>query len=105
YNDNAVTESAELLTAVSTGSGDYAFVPSDLRQQAAASAARALTCILATQVIVDGKRTVWAQQHDALTLAPVSGRNFEPAALSSGESSDILIYLMQLPHPSTAVVV
>ena len=54
--------------------------------------------------MVKGKRTVWAQQHDALTLAPVAGRNYEPAALSSGESADLLVYLMQLPHPSPAVI-
>jgi PelA/Pel-15E family pectate lyase len=54
--------------------------------------------------MVKGQRTIWAQQHDALTLAPVAGRNYEPAALSSGESSDILVYLMQLRHPSPAVI-
>ncbi|GGA66646.1 pectate lyase [Edaphobacter acidisoli] len=104
YNDNAVTESAETLTDVAGGQGDYAFVPAKLRHEAAAAADHALQCILATQIVVNGKKTVWAQQHDALTLQPVSGRNFEPAALSSGESSDVLIYLMSLPHPSAAVV-
>jgi PelA/Pel-15E family pectate lyase len=104
FNDNAVTESAGTLSAVAEGAGTYNFVPADLRRQAQAAVDHALQCILATQVIVDGHRTVWAQQHDALTLAPVSGRNYEPAALSSGESSDVLQYLMQLPHPSIAVI-
>jgi PelA/Pel-15E family pectate lyase len=104
YNDNAMTETAETLTAVAAGAGDYAFVPSGLRRKAAASAAHALRCILATQVLVHGQRTLWAQQQDALTLAPVAGRNYEPAALSTAESTDILLYLMQLPHPSRAVV-
>ncbi len=54
--------------------------------------------------MTNGQPTVWAQQHDALTLAPVAGRNYEPAALSSGESADVLLYLMQLPHPSPAVI-
>jgi len=54
--------------------------------------------------MVKGQPTVWAQQYDALTLAPVAGRNYEPAALSSGESSDVLLYLMQQPHPSPAVI-
>lgn len=103
YNDNAVTESAETLTAVAEGGDDYAFVPANLRHKAGAAAHHALDCILATQVIVYGKRTIWAQQQDALTLAPVSARNFEPVALASGESSDLLLYLMQLPHPSAAV--
>ena len=65
YNDNAVTESAETLTSVAEGAGNYAFVPAELRLQAKASVAHALQCILATQVVVKGKRTVWAQQHDA----------------------------------------
>ncbi|MGD0442708.1 MAG: pectate lyase [Edaphobacter sp.] len=105
FNDNAVTESAETLSAVAEGAGSYNFVPTELRRQAKAAADHALQCILATQIIVNGHRTVWAQQHDALTLAPVSGRNYEPAALSSGESADVLTYLMQLPNPSPAVVV
>jgi PelA/Pel-15E family pectate lyase len=104
FNDNAVTESAETLTAVSEGAGNYSFVPAGLRRKAKTAADHALDCIVATQVMVNGKRTMWAQQHDALTLAPVAGRNYEPAALSSGESSDVLVYLMQLPHPSPAVV-
>jgi PelA/Pel-15E family pectate lyase len=104
YNDNAVTESAETLSAVAEGAGNYAFVPAELRKQARESTDHALECILATQVIVKGQRSVWAQQHDALTLTPVAGRNYEPAALSSGESADVLVYLMQLPHPSAAVI-
>jgi PelA/Pel-15E family pectate lyase len=103
YNDNAVTESASLLHDAGLGSGDYAFVPADLRRQATAAASHAIDCILRTQVLVHGKLTIWAQQHDALTLAPVAGRNFEPAALSAGESSDILIFLMQLEHPTPAI--
>jgi PelA/Pel-15E family pectate lyase len=103
FNDNAVTESAETLTAVAQGTEDYAFVPAELRQKAKAAAAHALECILATQVLANGKKTVWAQQHDALTLVPVAGRNYEPAALSSGESADVLLYLMHLPQPSPAV--
>jgi len=103
YNDNAVTFAATVLTDAGSGSGDYAFVPADLRRQARAAAAHALDCIVATQIVVNGKRTSWAQQHDPLTLAPVAGRNFEPAALSSGESSDLLVYLMSLERPSPAV--
>jgi PelA/Pel-15E family pectate lyase len=47
---------------------------------------------------------VWAQQDDALTLAPVAGRNYEPASLSAGESASVMEYLMSLQHPSPAVV-
>lgn len=98
YNDDAVTLAAELLTAV--GDGNYRFVPQDLRVQAAAAARHALDCILATQVVADGHRTIWGQQHDALILAPVSARNFEPPVLASGESANLMIYLMWQSQPS-----
>ncbi len=104
FNDNAVTESAATLTAVADGTGNYEFVPAELRLNAKMAADHALQCILAAQLVVRGQRTVWAQQYDALTLRPVAGRNYEPAALSSGESADVLLYLMQLPQPSPAVI-
>ena len=133
FNDDAVTESAEVLTlaaeglkvraagedeaissskmpgdaataASQTAMEDYSFVPAALRLKAKAAAAKALECILATQVRTGGVLTVWAQQHDPLTLKPVSGRNFEPASLSSGESASVMEYLMELPKPSATVV-
>jgi len=132
FNDDAVTESAEVLTlaaeglkvrsagedeaissskmpgdvktATQTAMEDYSFVPATLRVRAKAAAAKALECILATQVRVGGELTVWAQQHDPLTLKPVAGRNFEPASLSSGESASVMLYLMELPKPTAAVV-
>ena len=103
YNDDAVTKAAALLSAVAGGEREYGFVPATIKIRAGAAASRALACILRTQIVVNGHKTVWAQQHDALTLAPVAGRNFEPAALSSGESAELLQYLMSLPHPSAAV--
>ena len=103
YNDNAVTEASSLLHDTSTGTGDYAFVPADIRKKAAASSDKAIAIILKTQIVLGGEKTIWAQQHDALTLQPVAGRNFEPAALSAGESADILVFLMKLPNPSPEV--
>jgi PelA/Pel-15E family pectate lyase len=120
FNDNAVTESAETLTKVAAGrrvgDEDYSFVPQGLRVRAMRAAGRALECVLRAQVVVHpgsenpdpgspraGVLTVWAQQYEPLTLKPVSGRNFEPAALSSGESADLMVYLMSLPQPSERV--
>ncbi len=56
-----------------------------------------------SQIVVDGKKTVWCQQHDELTLAPGSARNYEMPSEASGESSTLLIYLMGRPHPTPAV--
>lgn len=104
FNDNAVSESAETLSDVAEAKGDYAFVQPDLRKQAGEAAARALKCILASQMVIDGKKTIWPQQEDALTLAPVSARNYEPGALAASESADLLDYLMSLPKPSKETI-
>jgi PelA/Pel-15E family pectate lyase len=104
FNDNAVSESAETLSDVAEAKPGYDFVPADLRKQAAAAVDKALQCILESQIVIEGKKTVWAQQEDALTLAPVSARNYEPGALAASESADLLEYLMSLPNPSKELV-
>lgn len=104
FNDNAVSEAAALLTEVSGRGGDFAFLPAKVRAEAGRAAARARACILAAQIRVDGKLTAWGQQADPFTLEPVAGRNYEPPALASGESADLLLYLMSLPDPSPAEI-
>jgi PelA/Pel-15E family pectate lyase len=102
FNDNAVSEAAALLTDVSRGGGDFAFIPLAVRGEAGKAAVRGRACILAAQIRVDGKPTIWGQQADPFTLEPVSGRNYEPPALATGESADLLLYLMSLPDPTPA---
>jgi PelA/Pel-15E family pectate lyase len=104
FNDGAVTETLELLQEVADGKEWFAFVPDGVRARARASVAEGIDCILATQIVEQGRRTVWAQQHDALNLQPVAGRNYEPAALCGSESAALILFLMRLPQPGAAVV-
>ncbi len=104
YNDDALAAVVTLLDAVAAREGDYAFVPAALAALAGAAAERAVDVILASQVVAGGVRTGWCQQHDALTLAPVGARNFEPAALSTAESARLLSLLMRRPNPSVRLV-
>ena len=104
YNDNALINILEFLRDVADAKTDFAFVSADVRTRASASIDRAIDCILKTQIVVDGRRTVWCQQHDALTLAPTSARNYEMPSQSGSESDDIMLYLMGIPSPSPAVV-
>lgn len=103
-NDNAVVEVAELMGAISRGEEGFGFLPAPQRTAAAAAEAKAVQLLLAAQIRVNGKLTLWAQQYDALTLTPCSARNYEPPALSAGESARTLEYLMSLPKPSPAIV-
>ena len=103
FNDGAVTETLELLEEVGEGNGRFAFVPANVRLKARASVKKGIECILATQIVEKGRRTVWAQQHDALSLQPVAGRNYEPAAQCGSESAAMILFLMRLPR-SPAIV-
>ena len=104
YNDDAMLNVLKLLHDVADGQNEFAFVPAATRAQAAASLQRGMDCLLATQVVVDGRRTVWCQQNDALTLQPASARNYEMPALTSSESATIVLFLMELPDPNTNVI-
>lgn len=97
FNDNAMSAVVDLLGEVGTGQGDYAFVPAPLAGEMRAAASKAVRLVLATQLTAGGLRTGWCQQHDALTLAPVGARNFEPIALASAESANLLALLMRQP--------
>jgi PelA/Pel-15E family pectate lyase len=104
FNDNAMLNVIKLLRDVSLVGDNFAFVPADVRGQADASWKHGLECVLAAQVMVDNRRTAWGQQHDALTLKPVSARNYEMPSLASGESAMVTLFLMQLPNPDSNVV-
>jgi PelA/Pel-15E family pectate lyase len=101
FNDDAFANTANLLADVaSNADGLYGFVPPELKAKAAASVMRARALVLAAQVGVKGKRTIWGQQHDPLTLQPAAARNFEPSALSATESASLLVFLMRFDDPS-----
>jgi len=104
YNDDAMLNVLELLRNVAAGTNEFAFVPAKLRARATASLKRGLDCALVTQVVVNGRRTAWCQQYDALTLQPASARNYEMPALASSESASLVSFLMQLPDPDSNVV-
>lgn len=105
FNDDAMVHVLELLRDVALGQEGCAFAPPPLREEAAARLDRGVACIVATQLQrPDGRRTVWCQQYDPLTLRAAAARNFEPIADCARESASIALFLMSLPQPSPAVV-
>ena len=103
FNDNAVAEAAMILEDIAEGHPDFAFVPKALRQQAGAASVRAIRPILDAQVVVNGKKTVWPQQVDAITLKPISARNYEMRSLASAESAEVLMFLMRQPEQTPEI--
>lgn len=104
FNDNALVNILSFLREVADAKDGFAFLPADVRARASASIERGIACIVACQIVANGRRTVWCQQHDALTLAPASARNYEMPSQSGSESDDVMLYLMAVPKPSPEVV-
>ena len=103
YNDDAMVNVLKLMRDAARGKAPLGFLPDSLRAKAKASLDKGVDCILKTQVVQDGKPTVWCAQHDERTLEPADARAYELISLSGAESDDIVLFLMTLPHPSQAV--
>ena len=52
---------------------------------------------------MNGRKTVWPQQADAITLKPISARNYEMRSLASAESAEVLIFLMRQPEQTPEI--
>ena len=102
-NDDAMLNVIKILGAIADGKEGFAQISEPTRAKAKTAQQKALDSLISLQVSVNGKRTIWAQQYDPLTLDPCSARNFEMTALASSESANILLYLMQIKNPSNEV--
>lgn len=104
YNDDAMVNVLKIMRDAAKGKAPYGFLPDSVKAHAKASLDKGVECILNTQVVQDGKKTVWCAQHDEHTLLPANARAFELASLSGQESDDIVLFLMSLSKPSQAVI-
>jgi PelA/Pel-15E family pectate lyase len=104
YNDDAMVGVLRLLRGVAQGGGTYNFVDEARRLKSEKAVERGVECILKTQVVSSGKRTIWGAQHDEVTFAPAPARKFEPVSLASKESVGVVRFLMGVEHPDARVV-
>ncbi|MGP9801842.1 pectate lyase [Rheinheimera sp. NSM] len=102
-NDHALYQLMQLLWQVAN-EPRFAMLADSTKTAAAAAFYRAVDWLLANQVVVDGKRTVWGAQHHPLTGEPVTARKYEKASLVSSESAKILQLLLRYApdYPSVA---
>jgi PelA/Pel-15E family pectate lyase len=100
FNDDAMAGVLTLLRSVARAESDYAFVDNTRRERATKAVVKGVDCILKCQVITEGKRTGWGQQHDEKTFAPAPARAFELVSLTAGETVGIVRFLMgEKPTP------
>lgn len=106
YNDDAMVNTMQFLKDIFSDDKAYtAFqLNNDVKVKAKNAFDKGVECILKTQIIVDGKPTVWCAQHDEITLAPANARAYELASFSGSESVGIILLLMDIENPSKEIV-
>ncbi len=104
FNDDAMASVLELLRKIARKEKAYLFVDETRRSLAEKAVAKGTECILKTQIVVNGKRTVWCAQHDEVTLEPAPARSYEHVSLSGSESAGVVRFLMGVDHPDTRVI-
>jgi pectinesterase len=104
YNDNAMLGAMQLMNAIAQGNPLFKdMTTAKDREQAKVSFDKGIECILQTQYVQNGKKTVWCAQHDEKTLLPAKARAYELVSLSGQESVGLVQLLMELPNPSQRV--
>lgn len=103
FNDDAMTLVLHLLLDIREEKPHLAWVDEVQKARARTALERGVRLVLDCQVVVNGEKTVWAQQHDHETLAPRSARRYELPGLTARESVGVVRFLMRLePTPEIA---
>ena len=104
FNDNAMIGAMSVLRDIAEKRPEYVFIDDDRHKKAEKAVQKGIQCILECQIIVDGKRTAWCQQHDEKTLEPRSARTYEKISICSGESVGIVRFLMSIDNPKPEII-
>ena len=104
FNDGAMMGVMKLLLKIVSKNENYLFISDSIYNRSVEVFERGVECLVNTQILENGKMNVWCQQHDHITLKPASARSFEPAAICNGESSEIVLFLMELKNPNEQII-
>ena len=105
FNDNAIVNILVLLREIKNNNPLYASVTSAENLKRVETAyPRGIDIILKTQIVVNGKRTVWCAQHDEITFLPAKARSYELPSFSGAESVGIIRLLMEIQNPSPEII-
>lgn len=105
FNDDAIINLLVMFNQMTGGMVPYDsdIVTEQQKERLKTAVNRAVDCIIATQIKVDGKPTIWCQQYDHITLKPAQARAYELPSFCTQESAAIVRFLMSLPSPSPEV--
>jgi PelA/Pel-15E family pectate lyase len=105
FNDNAIVNILDMLRDIKEKNPLFSSVsnPENLSRIEIAYS-KGIEIILKTQIIVNGKPTVWCAQHDEVTFLPAKARSYELPSFSGAESVGIVRLLMDIPNPSPEII-
>jgi len=104
FNDEIMTGVMSLFLEIKEKQKIYSWVKEPLYTDICKSLEKAIDVTLKCQIVVNGEKTAWCQQHSHKTLAPVQARTYELPAITADESSDVLIFLMEIKNPSPEII-
>ena len=104
FNDDLMSGVMHLLLDIREGRDYYNWIDEATRKRADEALARAIRVTLHCQIIVDGKKTGWCQQHDHKTFAPVKARSYELPAIASLETTSVVEFLMRIKKPDQKII-
>ncbi|MEW5799922.1 MAG: pectate lyase [Bacteroidota bacterium] len=104
FNDGAMIGVMKVLHNIVRGKRHYSFIDETRRKKVKVSFEKGIDCILRCQIVVNDTLTAWCQQHDHVTLQPQNARSFEPKAICSMESAEIVQFLMSVKKPKIEIV-
>lgn len=105
FNDDAIVNTLNIFKGImdETDPFSHSLVSKSQLKQIRTAFDKGIEVILKTQIIVNGKPTVWCQQHDKDTYLPAKARAYELPSFCSQESAAIVKLLMSLPNPDERV--
>lgn len=109
YNDDVMAGTLRLLRDIAGGKAPFTALPEPVRREAKTAYKRGMERILQDQITLtlpNGDRilTAWCQQYSHTPpFPPIWERNFEPPAIVSRESYEVLKLLMEEPEPDEKV--
>ncbi|MCQ2246045.1 MAG: pectate lyase [Bacteroidaceae bacterium] len=104
YADNSFVDIMLTLKRISEGKAPYDYFSAEIRKRCKEAFDKGVSFILASQCTnANHELTVWCTFYDTETIQPCAGAKYEPLALNSLVSDDLVYLLLSVKEPSLSI--